>query len=59
MSKMPQLPQYHSLLSRTAQDALKDASIVTGSSGWPRVKAIESATELAKKLNPERYRRGG
>lgn len=48
----------HTLLCKEAQDALKDASMVTGKSGWDRVKAIQSAEKLARELNPERYRKG-
>lgn len=48
----------HTLLRKEAQDALKDASMVTGKSGWDRVKAIQAAEKLARELNPERYRKG-
>lgn len=48
----------HTLLCKEAQDALKSASLVTGKSGWDRVKAIEAAEALARRLNPERYKKG-
>lgn len=45
----------HTLLCKEAQAALKDASMVTGKSGWDRVKAIQAAEQKARELNPERY----